>query len=141
MGLFSRGINVESGILFPDGWFRTGTRPDTGRPTAEIYAVTDKDDPLDEWWLVQQERLSHTPRWKDDYFQIWAEVLAFDNAGSIFVSALWVIVVFDPRGMPVTRVDYWPIYVDGVEVDDIAYADATSKLSQSAASPLSRSSA
>jgi hypothetical protein len=76
LGLFSRGINVESGILFPDGWFRTGTRPDTGRPTTEIYAVTDKDDPLDEWWLVQQERLSHTPRWKDDYFQIWAEVLA-----------------------------------------------------------------
>lgn len=130
MGLFSRGIDVKSGIVFAEGWFRSGMRPDTRRPTAEIYAVTDKDDPLDLWWLVQQETLSRTPRWKDDYFQIWAELLAWDNAGSIFVSDLWVIVVFDPSGKSVTRVDYWPIFAGGV-MDDVAYGDATAKLFQS----------
>ncbi|MDP2810702.1 MAG: hypothetical protein Q8O34_11190 [Rhodocyclaceae bacterium] len=127
MGLFSRGIDVESGIVFAEGWFRSGTRPSTGRPTAEIYAVTDKDDPLELWWLVQQEILSRTPRWKDDYFQIWAEGLAIDNAGSVFASDLWVIVVFDPTGKLVTRVDYWPVFAGGV-MDDVAYADATTKL-------------
>lgn len=127
MGWFGGGIDVKSGMVFPEGWFRTGTRPATGRPTAEIYSVTDKDDPLDLWWLVQQEELSRTPRWKDDYFQIWAEVLAFDNAGSMFVSDLWVIVVFDPTGKLVTRVDYWPIFAGG-GLDDVAYADATNSL-------------
>ena len=127
MGLFSRGIDIKSGIVFAEGWFRSGTRPGTGRSTAEIYAVTDKDDPLELWWLVQQEILSRTPRWKDDYFQIWAEGLAIDNAGSVFVSDLWVIVVFDPTGKLVTRVDYWPVFAGG-GLDDVAYADATTKL-------------
>lgn len=128
MGLFSRGIDIESGILFPEGWFRSGARPATGRPTAEIYSLVGKDDPRELWRLVQQETLSRTPRWKDDYFQIWAEVLAWDNAGSIFVSDLWVIVVFDPAGKLVTRVDYWPVFAGGV-MDDVAYADATARIS------------
>lgn len=127
MGIFSRGIDIQSGIVFPKGWFCTGTRPTTRRPTAEIYAISDKDDPIELWWLMDQEILSRTPRWKDDYFQIWAETLAFSNAGSSIVGDLWVIVVFDPSGIPVTRVDFWPLYAGG-EVDDVAYADATSKL-------------
>ncbi len=101
--------------------------PDTGRPTAEIYAVKDMDDPLELWWLVQQEILSRTPRWKDDYFQIVAEALVFDNAGNVFASELWVIVVFDPAGKAVTRVDYWPIFANGA-LDDVAYDDATATL-------------
>lgn len=132
MGIFSRGIDIESGILFPEGWFRTATRPTTRCPTAEIYSVTDKGDSLQRWWLIQQERLSRTPRWKDDYFQIWAEILAFDNAGSSLVGDLWVIVVFDPDGKAVTRVDYWPLYA-GDGVDDVAYVDATAKLGGHAA--------
>lgn len=124
MGIFSQGIDIKSGIVFADGWFRTGTRPNTRCPTAEIYALTQKDDPLDLWWLVQQERLSRTPRWKDDYFQIWAETLAFDNAGRSIIGDLWVIVVFDQGGAAVSRVDYWPVFVDGA-MDDVAYADAT----------------
>lgn len=127
MGLFGGGINVKSGIVFPDGWFRTGAHPARGRPTAEIYSVTDKDDPLDLWWLVQQEELSRVARWKDEYFQIWAEILAVENAGRVFVHDLWVIVVFDRTGKPVTRVDYRPIFAGNV-VDDVGYADATSTL-------------
>ena len=52
MGIFSRDIAIKSGILFvlfADGWFRTGTRPNTRCPTAEIYALTQKDDPLALW--------------------------------------------------------------------------------------------
>lgn len=127
MGLFSRGIDIKSGIVFAEGWYRSGMRPTTGRPTAEIYSVTDKDDPLELWWLEQQEILSRTPRWRDDYFQIWAEGLAINNAGAVFVGDLWVIVVFDPSGKAVTRVDYWPVFADG-GLDDVAYADATERL-------------
>lgn len=127
MGLISRGIDVTSGIVFPEGWCRSGTRPATGRPTAEIYAATDKDDPLELWWLVQQEILSRTPRWKDDYFQTRAEILAVDNAEAVFVSDRWVIVVFDPSGKAETRVDYWPVFGGG-GLDDVAYADATNRL-------------
>lgn len=67
MGLFSRGIDIESGIVFTEGWFRTGTQPAVKRPCAEIYSVTDRDDPLELWFLKEQERLSRAPRWKDDY--------------------------------------------------------------------------
>ncbi len=124
MGLFSRGIDIEGGILFPEGWFRSGTRPATGRPTAEIYSLAGKDDPRELWRLVDQEILSHTPRWKDDYFQVWAEILAVDNVGYTLFSERWVIVAFDPAGKPVTRVDYRPVLEGGV-VDDVAYVDAT----------------
>jgi hypothetical protein len=132
MGLF--GIDIENGILFPDGWFRTGNRPSVGRPLAEIYAVTDRDDSLDLWFLVAQERLSRAPRWKDDYFQIWAEALAFRHAGETFVGELWVVVVFDAAGNPVTRVNYWPVFA-GDRMDDVAYADATDTLRPTVPSP------
>ena len=134
MGLFSRGIDIESGILFPEGWFRSGTRSATGRPTAEIYSLADKDDPRELWRLVDQEILSHTPRWKDDYFQVWAEILAVDTVGCTLASEWWIIVVFDPTGLLVTRVDYWPVLADGV-VDDVAYADVTAMVAGSVKPP------
>ena len=68
MGFFSSGIDTESGIVFPRGWFRSGTRPSNCRPIAEIYAISRKDDPIESWELLEQEYLSRTPRWEDDYF-------------------------------------------------------------------------
>lgn len=81
MGWFSRGIDIESGVIDPEGFFRTGRRPQVGRPLAEIYALSDPDDPPSLWWLEVQEKLSRAARWGDDYFQIWAEILAFGVAG------------------------------------------------------------
>lgn len=127
MGLFGGGIDIEGGIINAEGWFRTGTRPNLGRPLAEIYSVSDRDDPSDLWFLREQERLSYLPRWKDDYFQYWAEALAFHHAGDTIVGDLWVIVVFDAAGNLASRVDYWPVFADG-RVDDVSYANTTDKL-------------
>ncbi len=126
MGLFG-GIDIQSGIFHSEGWFRTGSRPDIGRPLAEIYSVSCHDDPLDLWFLKEQERLSYAPRWKDNYFQLWAEALAFHYAGDTIVSDMWVIVVFDAAGEIVAYVVYSPIFVNGI-LDDVAYANAIDKL-------------
>ncbi len=126
------GIDIQSGIVFFEGWYRTGTPPEIRQPVAEIYALSMADDPLDLWRLEEQERLSHAPRWKDDYFQHWAEILGLGVAcGDMAVMARWVIIVFDSAGRAITRVDYWPVFQDG-KFADVAYADATSQLSNPA---------
>jgi hypothetical protein len=130
MGLFSRGMDIESGIEFADGWFRTGARPPAGHARSEVYSLTCKDDPPELWFLVTQERLSRAPRWRDDYFQILAETLAFGHAGEALMEEMWVAVVFDALGKLQTRVHYWPIFADG-GLDDIAYKDATALLAAS----------
>jgi hypothetical protein len=124
MGWFSRGIDIEHGIIDPEGYFRTARRPQLGGPLAEIYALSERGDAPGEWRLQEQERLSHVPRWGDDYFQHWAEILGFGGAlGDIAVQAAWVIVAFDARGEPVACVEYRPI-VDGDSMDDVGYCDA-----------------
>jgi hypothetical protein len=40
----------------------------------------------------------------------------------------WVIIVFDRTGRAIARVDYWPVFKND-ECVDVAYADATSQLS------------
>jgi hypothetical protein len=59
------GIDIQSGIVFFEGWYRTGTPPEIRQPVAEIYTLSAADEPLEYWFLEQQERLSHAPRWKD----------------------------------------------------------------------------
>ena len=54
-------------------------------------------------------------------------MLALSSAESTVVNVSWVIVIFNPSGMPVTRVDYWPRCRNGV-VHDVAYVDASAKL-------------
>lgn len=126
------GIDIQSGIVFFEGWYRTGTPPEIRQPVAEIYVLSTADEPPEHWFMEQQERLSHAPRWKDDYFQHWAEILGLGVAfGDISIMARWVIIVFDRTGRAITRVDYWPILQDGKFVD-VAYADATSQLSNPA---------
>jgi hypothetical protein len=44
------------------------------------------------------------------------------NSGPI--GDLWVVVAFDTARTAVTRVDYVPVFANGV-VDDVAYADTT----------------
>jgi len=120
---FKRGIDVESGIVHFDGWFATGSSPEPGKPWAEIYGLNDPADPPEAWILLQQERLSRVVRWQDDYFQLWAEILAFGETG---LWPTWVIIGFDASGRPVSAVDYIPLWLKG-EWDDVSYRDSTAE--------------
>lgn len=125
MGFFTRGIDIESGIFLPDGYFATARRPAPGQPLAEIYSLADVDDPPDLWLLNTQEKLSRVVRWKDDYFQIWAEILCLGCAdGDIGIMPRWVIVAFDKAGQPVCTVDYAPVLVVDT-TDDVSYWEST----------------
>lgn len=125
MGLFTRSIDIEGGIFFPEGYFATGRRPDIGRPLAEIYSLSDPDDPPHLWWLEEQEKLSRPIRWKDDYFRQCAEILAVGGACSdIAVMPHWVIVAYDKSGIAVCTVDYAPVLVADA-MDDVSYWEST----------------
>lgn len=127
MGIFTRGIDIESGIFFPGGYFATGRRPDIGRPLSELYSLADPDDPPHLWWLEEQEKLSRPVRWKDDYFRQCAEILAVAGAcGDMVGMPCWVIVAYDKTGTPITTVDYTPVIIDGA-MDDVAYRESTAQ--------------
>ncbi len=127
-GLFNRGINIESGIVHAPGYFCTGERPRIGKPLAELYALSAADEPVVDWWLCEQERLSRPVRWGDDYFQLWAEILAFGvDDGSIDLRPCWVMVGFDASGRAVSAVDYFPTYNRKGQLQDIGYRDASAE--------------
>ncbi len=78
---FGSAIKATSGIFDAEGFFRTGRRPAIGQPLAEIHSLADVDEDPQEWCLKEQQKLSRVALWRDDYFQYWAEALAFGEAG------------------------------------------------------------
>lgn len=125
-GFFKRGIDIESGIFFEPGYWLSRQRPSLGKPMAELYALEDATAQFPEnWRLHEQEKLSRPVRWKDDYFQYWAEVLAFGIAeGSIGLWPAFLIVGFDARGAPISAVEYRPVWGRHGQFKDIGYRDA-----------------
>lgn len=121
-GLFRRKLHAKAGIFYPSGYFVTETRPEEGCAIGEIYSVHGSDGGT-EWHLDEQEKLSFAPAWCHDYFQYWAEILAFRASdGDISRPSFWIIVVFDSVGNLVAKVKYVPI-VEGDEVVDVRYGE------------------
>ena len=116
-------LKVQEGVFDAEGFFRTGRKPNLGFPLAEIYNVALVDDAPVHWFPPHQERLSLPIRWKDDYFQFWAEALAIEHAGETLPPDAWIIVVYDVAGNITACVEYRAVFLDGV-LDDVVYGDA-----------------
>jgi len=120
-----RRLAAESGVFDAAGFFRSGRRPPLGQVLAEIHSLAEVADGPPRWFLCEQEKLSRLVRWRDDYFQYWAEVLAFGEAGGGLVApAAWVIVVFDAQGEPACCVEYRPVVDSDGALADVDYAEA-----------------
>lgn len=115
----------EGGIVYAEGYFRSGLPSAAKQPLAEIYALDQLEDSPELWTLAEQEKLSRVPDIQHPYFSIWAEALRQGSfSGELPVSAAWLIVLYAGTGLPVRVVRYLPV-IRYADVDQVIYQDVS----------------